>query len=402
MVKIPDFEVEQWMDTYENTPGILNIAETCASSISLSQLSSLHRTVRDGGIAPNLLDHSVRMTYGAIRGSDELRRNIAALYGNDVDPITPGNVIVTQGAIAANHLVFYALIGPGDHVICVHPTYQQLYTVPATLGADVSLWEQRPEDKYMPDVDELEKLIKPNTKMIVINNPNNPTGTTIPTEILQSILAIARRNDLFILSDEAYSPLFHSLPANVPPPVSIITLAPNYSKTIVTSTMSKAWALAGIRLGWIATRDVQILARLSAARDYTTISVSQLDDQVARFALSEHVRSELGLRNARLARGNLELLTEFVEEYSAICSWVAPTAGTTAFLRFVNNGNRGQPVDDEEFCKDVLEKTGVLMVPGSKCFGERFRGYVRVGYVCERELLREALRRLGDFLSQLL
>lgn len=176
MVKIPAFEVEQWMDAYETTPGVLNIAETCACSISISQLADFHSKSKDG-LAPPVVDFSTPMTYGAIRGSDELRRNITALYpeergegDNDgaSGSLVPEDVIVTPGAIAANHLVLYTLVGPGDHVVCVFPTYQQLYTIPETLGAEVSLWKLKAEDRYVPDVAELEKLIKKNTKVWVL------------------------------------------------------------------------------------------------------------------------------------------------------------------------------------------------------------------------------------------
>ncbi|KAI2638632.1 PLP-dependent transferase [Xylaria nigripes] len=398
MAKIPDFEVEQWMDTYETTPGVLNVAETCASSISISQLAALHPGAQDG-TAPEMLDLSVRMTYGAIRGSDELRRNIAALYADDredADALTTDNILVTQGAIAANHLVLYALIGPGDHVICVHPTYQQLYTVPATLGAEVSLWEQRAEDKYIPDVRELKGLIRPNTKMIIINNPNNPTGTTIPTTVLESIIAQARTHNITVLCDEAYSPLYHSLAPSQQQPPSALSLP--YQNIIVTSTMSKAWALAGIRLGWAATRSAEIMTRLASARDYTAISVSQLDDQVARFALSPVVSPALQARNMALARTNLALLGAFVRAHVDTCAWIEPTAGTTAFVRFSRRD--GQPVDDEAFCKDLLATTGVLFVPGARCFGSRFRGFVRIGYVSTTEVLRAALEKLDAYIAE--
>lgn len=177
MVKIPVFEVEQWMDTYETTPGVLNIAETCARSISITELLALHTENKDknnsgSSAASAIFDLSTPLTYGAIRGSDALRQNIAALYADaDEDKssraatVTPDDVIVTQGAIAANHLVFYSLVGPGDHVVCVFPTYQQLYAVPETLGAEVSLWRLRAEDRYVPDASELEKLIRSNTKV---------------------------------------------------------------------------------------------------------------------------------------------------------------------------------------------------------------------------------------------
>ncbi|KAI1632185.1 pyridoxal phosphate-dependent transferase [Biscogniauxia mediterranea] len=403
MVKIPAFEVEQWMDKYETTPGVLNISETCASSITLEQLVQLN-SQKD---AAPLFDLSARMTYGAILGSDGLRRNIADTYRDEnepgaTSPVSPEDVIVTQGAISANYLVFYSLIGPGDHVICVFPTYQQLYAVPESLGAEVSLWKLRAEDNYVPDVAQLSALIKSNTKMIVINNPNNPTGATIPGAVLSQIVNIAKAYDLILFSDEVYRPLFHSLPPSCLAPPSVLSLP--YPRTLATSSMSKAWALAGIRVGWAATRDRALAARLALARDYTTISVSQLDDRVARYALcaSSSVRPRLLARNLALARANLALLERFVESYADICDWVRPTAGTTALVRFRSRRGGGEPVDDVEFCKDLLDKTRVMLVPASKCFGNGtdFRGYVRVGYVSETEVLREALEGLGAYVAE--
>ncbi|KAI1349294.1 PLP-dependent transferase [Xylaria sp. FL0043] len=420
MVQIPAFEVEQWMDAYENTPGVLNIAETCASSISIDQLREFHKNSNNSsaGPPPPIVDFSRPMTYGAILGSDELRRNIAALYteeesnesesgtNNGNDALPPQDVIVTQGAIAANHLVFYSLVGPGDHVVCVYPTYQQLYTIPETLGAEVSLWKLKVEDEYIPDVGELEKLIKSNTKMIVINNPNNPTGATTPAPILSEIIQLARKHDTIVLSDEVYRPLFHSnsSSSSTPPPPSALSLG--YEKAVVTSSMSKAWALAGIRVGWAASRSKDIITKLAVARDYTTISVSQLDDQVARYALSAAVRPALLARNVALAHTNLALLEDFVRTHADVCSWVKPTAGTTAFVRFCrrdgNGGEGGEPVDDEAFCKDVLEKTKVMFLPGGRCFGHGrdFRGYVRIGYVSDTEVLRRALERLSAYVAE--
>ncbi|TRX95001.1 hypothetical protein FHL15_004086 [Xylaria flabelliformis] len=400
MVKIPAFEVEQWMDTYENTPGVLNIAETCASSISISQLAEFHSKSKDGS-APPVIDFSRPMTYGAIRGSDELRRNIAALYegGDDhaAGALAPKDIIVTPGAIAANHLVFYTLIGPGDHVVCVFPTYQQLYTIPETLGAEVSLWRLKAEDQYVPDVSELERLIKKNTKMIVINNPNNPTGATTPRAVLAKVIEIARKHDIIVFSDEVYRPLYHGLPESDIPPSA---LSLGYQKVVATSSMSKAWALAGIRLGWIASRDKGIIEQLAMARDYTTISVSQLDDQVARYALSAEVRPALLRRNIELARTNLALLEKFVQDHADVCSWVKPTAGTTAFIRF--SQKNGKPIDDEAFCKDVLDKSKVMFLPGTRCFGHGhdFNGFVRIGYVNGTDVVQKALENLHAYVAE--
>ena len=162
MVKIEPFEVEQWMDRYETTPGVLNIAETCAASVSIGDLMKLSTDKSAEGLS--LLSN--KLTYGAIRGSDDLRGRIAALYcKGSPEPLASHQVIVTPGAIAANFLLFYSLVGPRDHVICVYPTYQQLYSVPESLGAEVSLWKLKEENGYIPEVAELEGLVKENTKV---------------------------------------------------------------------------------------------------------------------------------------------------------------------------------------------------------------------------------------------
>ncbi|KAK4129189.1 PLP-dependent transferase [Parathielavia appendiculata] len=397
MVKIEPFEVEQWMDRLETTPGSLNVAETCAASVSVDDLIQL---CEDKDAASPLL-LSRKLTYGAIRGSEALRQRVASLLdrASDAEPLPADNVVITQGAIAANFLTLYTLVGPGDHVICVYPTYQQLYSVPESLGSEVSLWKLKKENGYVPDVRELKGLVQANTKMIVINNPNNPLGSTIPRAILEDIVAFARPKGIIILSDEVYSPLYHSLPAGVEAPPSILALG--YEKTIATGSMSKAFALAGIRTGWIASRDKSIIDAVAAARDYTTISVSQLDDQVASYALSRPVVGPLLKRNTELARANLGLLSAWVDKYAEVCSWVKPTAGTTALLQFRKDG---VPVDDASFVLDLLDKTKVLVMPASPCFGlgKDFRGFVRMGYVCETAVLLEALPKLGRYVEETL
>lgn len=164
MVQIKAFEVEEWMDRLETTPGALNIAETCCESVSIKELTELSN---DKSAAGPLDIATRRMTYGAIYGSVNTRQQIANLYANDVSGSLPSDqVVITQGAIVANFLTLYTLVGANDHVICVYPTYQQLYEVPKSLGADVSLWKLKAEDGYIPDVRELQGLVRENTKVI--------------------------------------------------------------------------------------------------------------------------------------------------------------------------------------------------------------------------------------------
>ncbi|RBA10399.1 hypothetical protein FPRO05_04988 [Fusarium proliferatum] len=398
MVRITPFAVEQWMDAYETTPGVLNVAETCAASVSIDDLVAMST-----GPAKNPIDTSIKLTYGAIPGSQTLRERIAAHCSTEGVQLAPEDVIVTQGAIGANFLALYTLIGPGDHVICVYPTYQQLYDTPRSLGAEVTLWKLKKENGFVPDVDELAGLIKPNTKMIIINNPNNPTGAPIPSSVIDRIAKIAEDKGIILFSDEVYRPLFHGGASGgdhteVPKPVT--TLA--YSKTIATGSMSKGYALAGIRIGWIASRDRSIISAIMLARDYTTISVSQIDDQIARFALSPEVKPALVQRNITLARTNAAILKEFMERHKSVCSWEEPKAGTTAFIRF--NDKNGDPVDDVKLCLDLLDKAKLLFVAGSRCFGgdTDFKGYVRMGYVCETDVLVDGLKELGTYIDKVL
>ena len=153
----------QWM--YEHETGVkYNIAETCCASISLDDLQQLSD---DKTKSP--LSTSTKLTYGAIRGSEALRTNLANLYSSKVStPISPNNIIITPGAIQANFEVLYTMIGPADHVICIHPTYQQLYSVPESLGAEVSLWKLKEEERFAPNFDALQNLVKLNTKLIIL------------------------------------------------------------------------------------------------------------------------------------------------------------------------------------------------------------------------------------------
>lgn len=200
-----------------------------------------------------------------------------------------------------------------------------------------------------------------------------------------------------ILSDEVYRPLFHSIsPSSDQFPPSMLNMP--YARIAVTGSLSKAYSLAGIRVGWIASRSSDILDACSQARDYTTISVSQLDDQVATYALSQDCVHGLLSRNLKLAKVNLRMLEQFVDSHRWACEWVKPIAGTTAFVKF---SKLGSVIDDVAFCEKLMEVNGVMFCPGSRCFGDGkdFKGYVRIGFCCETEVLREGLEKLTNFMQ---
>ena len=216
--------------------------------------------------------------------------------------------------------------------------------------------------------------------------------------MLEQIVDVAGENDLMLLSDEVYRPLFTGInPTDPEFPPSILSMA--YPKAIVTGSMSKAYSLAGIRVGWIASRSRDIIEACAQGRDYTTISVSQINDQIASYALSPDCIHNLLGRNINLAKKNLEILERFLEQHRWACGWVKPVAGTTAFVKFTREGRE---IDDVSFCKLLQEHTGVMVCPGSYCFGngEDFKGYVRIGYVCETDVLTEGLAEFKTFMRE--
>ncbi|KAI5799839.1 pyridoxal phosphate-dependent transferase [Geopyxis carbonaria] len=393
MATLRPFEIEQWMEAHEK--GCThNLAESCSDSLTLAGLSALNPAI------PFALPTG-KLDYGHIRGSPEFRQNVSGLYSPQVDP---ENVLITSGAIAANYLVLYGLLKLGDHVICVYPTYQQLYDLPKSFGAEVELWKLRRENGYVLDVEELKGMIrKPKddgtggTSLIIINNPNNPTGVVTPTKVLKEIVAVASPYNIKILSDEVYRPLFHS--SSEPTPASILDLYPAHG--IATSSLSKAYALAGIRIGWIASHSGEIMTKLAGVRDYNTISVSQLDDAVATYALSPHVRPKILERNTKLCETNLKILEDWLQAKGRRdkFDWVKPTGGTTVLV--TAKDRTGRVMDDVWLCKQLHEKASVLIAPAGLCFGhgKDFEGSVRIGYACDTEVLKNGLAAWGEWLK---
>ena len=244
-MKIEPFGVELWMNRFENHCEY-NLAETCVESLTVDELLTLT------AVGDTAFDDVRRMklTYGAIEGSDRLRTAIASLY----ETLAPANTVVTHGAIGANKLVHETLVEPGDRVISVQPTYQQHYSIPASYGADVAILELRPENGYLPDLDELRALSTDATSLIAVNNPNNPTGSLMDRSMLEAIGEIADRCGAYVLCDEVYRGTDHEGSG------TSASIADVYERGISTGSMSKAFSLAGLRLGWIAAPESVIAA----------------------------------------------------------------------------------------------------------------------------------------------
>lgn len=371
-MRIEPFAVEMWMNEWE-TRCELNLAETCVESLTVGGLLEL--AGRNDTDLSELL--AMKMTYGEIRGSERLRRAIAALYERQM----PDNVITAHGTIGANMLVHRALVERGDRVVAVVPTYQQHYSIPASIGAEVHHLKLREEDGFLPDLDALRALAVPGTRLIAINNPNNPTGALMDRAMLEEVAAIARDAGAWVLADEVYRGIDQEGSG------STASMADIYEKGISTCGMSKAFSLAGLRLGWVAGPE-EVVEAVSVHRDYDTISVGLIDDHLAALALEN--RERVLARSRAITRGNLAVLADWVAG-EPLLSWVRPRSGTTTLVRY------DLPIPSRELCVRLLEETGVMFTPGSAFDME---GYVRVGFANTPSVLKEGLGRVSAFLAR--
>jgi aspartate/methionine/tyrosine aminotransferase len=369
-MKIEPFGVEIWMNEWE-TKCEWNLAETCVESITIAELLAL--AGKNNTDLSDLLP--MKMTYGAIEGSMRLRNAICALY----DLQKPENVIVTHGTIGANMLVHKTLVSAGDRVVAVVPTYQQHYSIPASIGANVHPLQLRSENGFLPDLDELRAVVTADTKLIAMNNPNNPTGALMDRAMLEQIATIARDVDAWILCDEVYRGTDQTGLGTT------VSIADVYEKGISTASTSKAYALAGLRLGWI-TAPHDVIEAVAVHRDYDTISVGMINDHFATIALENS--DKLLARSKAITRGNLAVLAQWVTQEPLI-TWVMPKSGTTALLKF------NLPMTSRDFCVALLKETGVMFTPGSAL---NMEDYVRVGYANSPSILKEGLKRVSAFL----
>lgn len=372
-MKIRPFGVEEWMNTYEND-AVANIAETCVDSLTVEALLDL------SGRKEQLLEQirSLRLSYGDIPGSDRLRDLVAGLYARQ----SRDNVLIMNGGAAANFLSLYTLVEAGDEVVSVWPTYQQLTSIPESFGATVKLLPLEPEGAFLPDVERLKALVSEKTRLICINNPNNPTGALMERPLLEAVVDVARSVGAWIHCDEVYRGLVHE------PGLEIPSVADLYEKGISTGSLSKTYSLAGLRLGWIV-GPADFIARCFSRRDYTTISCGRIDDLLGSVALE--AREALLERNLSIVRRSAAVLREWVDGEARL-DWVPPKAGTTAFIRY------DYDLPSEVFCRRLFEGDGTFIVPGSAFDRDR---WFRIGYAFDPVMLRQGLDRISAFLRRL-
>jgi aspartate/methionine/tyrosine aminotransferase len=369
-VQLQPFRLERYYDKREFTARYMMSASDC-ESWTVAELTAL-----DPNAGERLLALSLGYTHTA--GHPVLRSRIASLYAT----VRPDEIIAHAGAQEAVFTFMNAALEPGDHVIVHHPAYQSLAEIPRALGCEVTPWRTSAAEQWALDPDVLRRLMRPRTKAIVINIPHSPTGWLPSASTLDAIVAIAREHGILLFSDEVYRGLEYDERDRLPAVVDL------YERGVSLGVMSKAYGLAGLRIGWLAVRDRALAQRVCEIKDYTTICSSAPSECLAMIALAHH--REILDRNLRIIRHNLADLHAFLDARPAQLSWVPPRAGPVAMVE------PAHVTDIEDYCDLVLERTGVLLLPGT-VFDESNRG-VRIGF--GRRSFPDALDRYAAFVGQ--
>jgi len=370
-MKIKPFGVESWMDLYE-TKCKYNIAETCVDSISLNEFEEL--ISEPGYFSENLMGK--RLTYGEIPGSIDFRKGVSSLFKD----VNVENILSTNGAIGANFLALFTLVEPEDEVVSIIPTYQQHYSIPESLGASVKIVKLKKENRFVPDLDELRQTVTGKTKLICMNNPNNPSGALMSEEVITQIIEIAKEVDAYILCDEVYR---HLNQEDVYAP-SIVDL---YEKGISTGSMSKVFSMAGLRLGWLVAPK-EVIEKAYDMRHYNMISCGMLDEAIAAKVLEN--KDKILERNLKIVRDNIEIVDAWVQNEPRI-DYIRPRAGSTALLYF------DMDITSTELCHRMMAEEGIMLVPGD-CFD--MGKCLRIGYAFNPDELKEGLSALSRYLRQ--
>ncbi|WP_278627036.1 aminotransferase class I/II-fold pyridoxal phosphate-dependent enzyme [Thomasclavelia cocleata] len=365
-MKIDLFDVEAWMTEHE-VDYRYNLAETCVASMSINDL--LEMVEEKETVIKNLFD--TKLNYGPITGSVRLRKGIAKLYQTgDAD-----NITISHGCINANELVLISLLEKGDHIITITPTYQQMYSFPESFGVETSLVELDEENDWLPKLEDFEKEIKENTRMICLVNPNNPTSTKFSKDFLLKLIAIAKKHNLYILCDEVYQGLGQD-------EVSVSDL---YDLGISTSSLSKVTAFAGLRVGWIRA-DKEIIKIINDRRDYHIISTGYINDYLASIVVENY--DKIIKRSRNIINTNRQILIEWLKNESLV-DCIVPEAGTIAFLRYK------LPIKSRDLCVELQKDTGVFFVPGA-CFNQEY--HLRFGFANKSEDIKSGLELFSKWL----
>jgi aspartate/methionine/tyrosine aminotransferase len=374
-MKIEPFLLERWMTRHE-THVKYDIAESGILPLSTNELLQFEPEGERAATLEGLLQ--LPLGYSEARGTLALRSALANTYRS----VSPDQILVTTGAIEANFLLFNVLLDAGDHVIAPFPAYQQLYTVPRAIGCDVSLWKVGPETNYRYDVDALERLITPKTRLIIVNTPHNPTGAMLSPADAARVYALAESVGAWVIGDEAYRWL--SVPDGDPFAPPMVDMGP---RGISVGTLSKPYGLPGLRIGWIA-GPADIVDRCWGMRDYISLSPGKLNDALACLGLKHH--DKIVARNREIIIANLAAASAWIDARRDVLSWTPPRGGLLALLKY------NLPVDSLTLADQLATEYSVMLAPGS-AFG--YEHHLRLGIGQRPDLFATGLLEAGRALD---
>jgi aspartate/methionine/tyrosine aminotransferase len=357
------FAMERWQSTYENRVEF-NLSESGVHPLTLRELLDIGRANVD----------DVLLGYGQSNGSDVLRARIAALYENGGDD----GVVVCNGSAEANFITMWDLVRAGEEIAVVVPTYMQTYGLAQNIGARVVEIPLREELGWQPDPDDIARAITGRTRLIVVTNPGNPTGSTLSGVARAAIVQAAQRTGAWILADEVYRGA--EIDGSDTP-----SFFGTHDRVVATGSLSKAYGLPGLRIGWCMS-DASTAERLWARSDYTTISAGELTDQLAAIALDSAVRPKLLERTRGIIRTGLDTLTAWFEATGGF-HWHEPAAGAICLARY------DADISSDDLAERLRAEQSVLIVPGSHFGLDR---YVRFGIGLPTASFEAALGRVAE------
>jgi len=360
------FRMERWQSTYENVV-TWNLSESGVHPLTLGELLQLAGTRAD----------EILLGYGQSNGSVALRRSIARLYAGAGED----NICVTNGSAEANFIAMWALASPGDEIAVLTPTYMQTPGVAAALGAIVREIPLREELGWQPDPDDIRRIITDDTRLVVITNPGNPTGAVLSGEARAALLAAAQRTGTWILADEVYTGA--EIDGDTTP-----SLRNGYDRVIATGSLSKAYGLPGLRIGWLI-GPADVAERLWARKDYTTISPGELTDRLAAIALDPDVRPRILERTRAHIRAGWVIIDAWMREQGCF-TCRRPDAGAICFARY------DLPIASAELAERLRVEKSVLIVPGDH-FG--IESFIRFGFGVPATALTAALERVAETIA---
>ena len=375
-MKLETFEMERMQSTWENRVA-WNVSESGVHPLRVEEVADT-----DADRAALL---GLHLGYSQTNGTPELRAAIAAMYPG----ATPENIEVTNGGSEANCIAMMHLIEPGDRVVVMTPNYPQMRGLARGLGAIVEHWPliedaDAPTPRWRPDLDRLARLTASGARVIVICNPNNPTGARLTADELETICNIALRAGAWIVSDEIYRGAEID---NIETP----TIWGRYDRVLVTSSLSKAYGLPGLRIGWVVGPPATVES-LWAVHDYTTIGPAAASDMLARITLTQPRRARVIARTRGIIRTNYPIVRKWIDRRAPFLSHIPPQAGAIVYVKYRH------PINSTDLITRLRDEKSVLVVPGDHF---EMDGYLRIGFGSDPTHLEGSLERIAEVLDSI-